>query len=82
MEEEEDSDIPQHMSSPKLKQNTTKQKTDFRILEINFQSLCKKGNLLEAVIDDNDPDIMIGYETWLMTKLKFPKYYHHCQDMK
>ena len=32
---------------------------------INFQSLRKKGKLLEAIIFDSDPDIIIGSETWL-----------------
>ena len=36
-----------------------------RVLNINFQSLRRKGKLLETVIDDVDPDIIIGTETWL-----------------
>ena len=32
---------------------------------MNFQSLRKKGKLLEAIILDADPDIIIGTETWL-----------------
>ncbi|CAG2204419.1 unnamed protein product [Mytilus edulis] len=36
-----------------------------RILNINFQSLRKKGKLLELIIIDTDPDIILGTETWL-----------------
>jgi hypothetical protein len=36
-----------------------------RILNINFQSLRKKGKQLEAVIDSSNPDVIIGTETWL-----------------
>ena len=35
------------------------------MLNINFQSLRKKGKLLEAIIDDSAPDIIIGTESWL-----------------
>lgn len=36
-----------------------------RILNINFQSLRKKGKLLESIILDCDPDVILGTETWL-----------------
>ncbi|CAC5419257.1 unnamed protein product [Mytilus coruscus] len=36
-----------------------------RILNINFHSLMKKGKLLELIIIDTDPDIILGTETWL-----------------
>lgn len=54
-------------SSPKPVQVHSKQrpKPFLRILNINFQSLRKKGKLLEAIILDSDPDIIIGTETWL-----------------
>ena len=35
-------------------------KKHLRILNINFQSLKKKGNLLEAIIETTEPDIIIG----------------------
>lgn len=54
-------------SSPKrthLKKDLQR-KNQLRILNINFQSARKKAKLLEAIIDDTDPDIIIGTETWL-----------------
>ena len=33
----------------------------------------KKGKLLQAVIDDSDPDTMIGCETWVDGKIKTSK---------
>ena len=53
-------------SSPKVKLSRPKAKVkNLRVLNINFQSLRRKGKLLETVIDDVDPDIIIGTETWL-----------------
>ena len=58
--------MPQHTSSPKKQSDSKKpDKDSLRILSINFRSLRKKGLLLEAVIDDYDPDIILGNETWL-----------------
>ena len=58
--------MPQHTSSPKRQSDPKNPNKDsLRILAINFQSLRKKGLLLEAVIEDNDPDIILGNETWL-----------------
>ena len=66
-----ESDKPQQTSSPKSKQHNPQQKTDMlRILSINFQSLCKKGKLLEAIVEDCDPDVILGSETWLDSKIK------------
>jgi hypothetical protein len=39
-------------------------------LNINFQSLRKKGNLLEALIESSKPDIILGTETWLDSNIK------------
>lgn len=50
--------------------NTTHRKNGLRILNINFQSLRKKGKLLETVILDSDPDIILGTETWLDDSIK------------
>ena len=53
-------------SSPKPGGNKTcRQAKGLRILNINFQSLRKKGKLLESIIMDSDPDIILGTETWL-----------------
>ena len=52
-------------SSPKQVRQSKHQQKSHRILNINFQSLRKKGKLLEAIIIDADPDIILGKETWL-----------------
>ena len=53
-------------SSPKVSRENKKNNNKIlRMLNINFQSLRKKGKLLEAIIDDSDPDIIIGTEKWL-----------------
>ncbi|KAK6177784.1 hypothetical protein SNE40_015818 [Patella caerulea] len=46
-------------------QNRFPQKRALKILNVNFQSIGKKGDLLEAMIDVTDPDIILGTETWL-----------------
>jgi hypothetical protein len=46
-------------SSPKPKTKPATKK-HLRILNINFQSLKKKGKLLEAIIETTEPDIIIG----------------------
>ena len=51
-------------SSPKTAPRTHTKKS-LRVLNVNFRSLRKKGKLLEAIILDTDPDIIIGTETWL-----------------
>lgn len=58
---------PRAASSPQHKVNklNPEPKSQLRILNINFQSLRKKGKQLEAVIDSTNPDIIIGTETWL-----------------
>jgi len=45
-------------------------RNSMRILVINFQSLRKKGKLLEAIIETTNPDIIIGSETWLDPSIK------------
>ena len=60
-----------HTLSPKPRPKLPPSKNPtLRILVINFQSLCNKGKLLECVIEDTDPDIIMGTETWLDTGLK------------
>jgi hypothetical protein len=58
-------------SSPKPKTKTKPAtKKHPRILKMNFQSLKEKGNLLEAIIESTEPDIIIGTETWLDSNIK------------
>ena len=59
------SDAPIMTSSPKPTKAKPTHKKQVRILNINFQSLRKKGKLLETIIESSDPDIIIGTETWL-----------------
>lgn len=66
-----ETDTPPRTSSPKTAANKDqlRPKKSLRILNINFNSARKKGKLLEAIIDDTDPDIILGTETWLDEKL-------------
>ena len=57
-------------SSPKSQRPTPEKRKFLRILNINFQSLSKKGKLLEVLIDSTDPDIILGTETWLDSNIK------------
>jgi hypothetical protein len=61
-------------SSPKPAKAKPTHKKQARILNINFQSLRKKGKLLETIIEYTDPDIIIGTETWLTQLLDQAKY--------
>ena len=67
--------------------NVAPRKNGRRILNINFPSLRKKGKLLETVIVDSDPDIILGTETWLDDSIKSSEilpnefeYTIHCRD--
>ena len=51
--------------SPKQVRQSKHQQKSPRILNINFQSLRKKGKLLGAIIIDADADIILGTEIWL-----------------
>ena len=54
-----------HVFTSSLKTaHRTHTKKSLRALNENFRSLRKKGKLLEAIILDTDPDIIIGTETW------------------
>ena len=50
-------------------------------MNINFQSLKKKGKLLEAIIETTEPDIIIGTYTWLDSNIKsseiIPDYFQY-----
>ena len=56
-------------SSPKAQRNPGakqgEKRRHLRILNINCQSVKKKGRDLEALIDSTDPDIFLGTESWL-----------------
>ena len=57
-------------SSPKPSSQQRNQRKSLCILNINFQRLRKKGKLLEAIILDADPDVILGTETWLDNSIK------------
>ena len=57
-------------SSPKPASKEHRNRKSLRLLTINFQSLRKKGKLLKAIIDDTEPDIILGTETWLDESIK------------
>jgi hypothetical protein len=61
-------------------------KKHIRILNMNFQSLKKKGKLLEAIIESTEPDIIIGTETWLDSNIKsseiIPDYFQYDRERR
>ena len=63
---------PKHTTKTnnELHQNRQNDNKNIRILNINFQSLRKKGNLHEALIESSKPDIILGTETWLNSSIK------------
>ena len=68
--------VPQAASSPvatkphkKRNSNITRGKP-IRVVNINCQSLCKKGPELENLIDTVKPDIVIGTESWLKPEIQ------------
>lgn len=61
---------PKPLTTTTTRRNGDNKKRNLRILNINFQSAMKKGKHLEAIIDSCDPDIIIGTETWLNSRVK------------
>jgi len=73
--------------SPKPKTKTKPAtKKHLRILSMNFQSLKKKGKLLEAIIESTEPDIIIGTKTWLDSNIKsseiIPDYFQYDMERR
>lgn len=64
------SDNPAMASSPKTPRNIPQKRKQLRLLVINFQSLRKKGKLLESIIESSEPDVLLGTETWLDDSIK------------
>ena len=59
---------PQHTSSPIRpigSKNKIPELTNFRVLVINFQSLRAKRTSFWLLLEETNPDIIIGSETWL-----------------
>jgi hypothetical protein len=61
-------------SSPKPTKAKPTHKKQVRILNINLQSLRKKGKLLETIIESTDPDIIMGQKRGLTQLLNQAKY--------
>ena len=66
---------PLRASTPQPKTGASKPRaktmsTPFRILVINFRSLLNKLSLLDAVIEEKHPDVILGSETWLTVGTK------------
>jgi hypothetical protein len=61
---------PPISSSPRVNKPRLKPREKLRVLNINFQSVRKKGKLLESIIDSAEPDIIIGTETWLTDEVR------------
>ncbi|CAG2209252.1 unnamed protein product [Mytilus edulis] len=66
---------PEATSSPKCTQNKRTYKPSLRILNINFQSIRKKGLNIEVLIDTTSPDIIIGTKTWLSDDIKTTEFF-------
>ncbi len=56
--------LPVSTAKPKSSEKKTV-KTKIKLLQLNFQSISNKTAELEMVIDQYDPDIIQGTETWL-----------------
>ena len=59
---------PQHASSPihpSRRKGTRPMQNTFRILVVNFQSLRAKRSSFWLLLQETNPDIIIGSETWL-----------------
>lgn len=55
---------------PRAQSRSANKARNLRLLNINFQSLRKKGKFLEVIINDLNPDVIIGTETWLNGNIK------------
>ncbi|CAG2209667.1 unnamed protein product [Mytilus edulis] len=66
---------PEATSSPKSTQKKQTYKPSLRILNINFQSIRKKGLNIEVLVDTTSPDIIIGTETWLSDDIKTTEFF-------
>jgi hypothetical protein len=56
---------PQHQSSPKRAPPTKASPNNIKVLVINFQSIRNKKEEFGTLVDQVDPDIVLGTETWL-----------------
>ena len=77
------SSVHPHMSSlPISKRKPIQAQNSLRVLNVNFQSLKKKGMLLEALASFTNPDIIIGTETWPNDQIASPKFISNQLDYK
>jgi hypothetical protein len=62
---------PSHQSTPiRTKRQKNECNIPLRVLNVNFQSIKKKQHLVQNLVDNTKPDIVIGSETWLDPNIK------------
>ena len=60
---------PLHESTPKRKPTRSKTPGTIKLLNINCQSVVNKKDQLQSMVDSENPDIVVGIESWLSASI-------------
>ena len=70
-----DSSLPPRTSTPIKKKTFSKNSNKLKVININFRSVVNKVHELQCLIDTENPDVVIGTESWLSPEISRVKFF-------